>query len=269
MNKTGIEWTDFTWNPVTGCLNDCDYCYAKTIADRFGGASQTDCNETVGVECQWCTEGTGEIHELEEPFYNPDSHRVTPFPYYFDPTFHKYRLSEPQRVKTPSSVFVCSMADLFGNWVPDAWIEQVFEACEKAPQHDYIFLTKNPKRYCDLANAGKLPKVNNFWYGTTVTKQGQSFFQAWGYNTFLSIEPILQYLGAGIGSFGGTQFFIIGAETGNKKSKVIPQKAWVDNICGAASPTGAAVFMKDSLRDIMGADFRRDKTLWRLNKWLR
>ncbi|MFR1061782.1 MAG: DUF5131 family protein [Enterocloster sp.] len=60
------------------------------------------------------------------------------------PTFHKYRLNEYQNKKS-RNIFVCSMADLFGEWVPDEWIEEVFEACDNAPQHNYLFLTKNPK----------------------------------------------------------------------------------------------------------------------------
>ena len=67
------------------------------------------------------------------------------------------------------AIFVGSMADLFGRWVPDDWIEQVFDACRRAPRHTYLFLTKNPQRYCDLASAGKLPTEPNFWYGTTIT----------------------------------------------------------------------------------------------------
>ena len=92
------------------------------------------------------------------------------------------------------------MADLFGDWIPDEWIETVFEACEKAPQHRYLFLTKNPKRYVELYEADKLPLEKNMWYGASVTTPEQvekiakrfaklpcSPKQA---NTFLSVEPI-------------------------------------------------------------------------------
>ena len=147
--KTKIDWCDSTWNPVSGCLHGCEYCYARKIAERFGGASETHNNECC-YECQWETEGTGEIHELDEPIYDYDHGRNAPYPFDFDPTFHRYRLDEPQKWKKPRNIFVCSMADLFGDWVPDEWIREVFQACEAAPQHRYLFLSKNPGRYCHL-----------------------------------------------------------------------------------------------------------------------
>lgn len=82
------------------------------------------------------------------------------------------------------------MADLFGSWVPDEWIEEVFAACERAPQHTYLFLTKNPKRYLTLA--GKLPAKANMWYGTTATTPDENFFWRGALHTFVSIEPILR-----------------------------------------------------------------------------
>ena len=130
--KTKIDWCESTWNPVTGCLHGCEYCYARKIAERFGGASETHNNECCN-ECQWITEGTGEIHSLNEPIFDFDNGRNAPFPFDFDPTFHRYKLDEPQRWKKPRNIFVCSMADLFGAWVPDEWIRQVFEACDAAP----------------------------------------------------------------------------------------------------------------------------------------
>jgi len=84
-----------TWNPVTGCLHGCQYCY---------------------------------------------------------PTFHRYRLDEPAQKKKPQNIFVSSMGDLFGDWVPDSWIKTVFEATNKAPQHNYLYLTKNPDRYYQLGD---------------------------------------------------------------------------------------------------------------------
>ena len=152
MNKSKIEWCDSTWNPVTGCLNGCEYCYARKIAERFGCASETHCNVCVGEECQSITEGVGKIHYLEEQIYDVDRGHNAPYPFEFDPTFHKYRLNEPARMKKPRNIFVCSMADLFGEWVPDEWIMEVFKACDNAPQHNYLFLTKNPKRYEKVLN---------------------------------------------------------------------------------------------------------------------
>lgn len=256
QGKDGIDWCDRTWNPVSGCLNSCEYCYARKIAIRFGGASETHYNECVGEECQWVTEAEGKIHVLDEAVYDVDRGHKAPYPFEFDPTFHKYRLDEPQKIKQPQNIFVCSMADLFGDWVPEEWIQEVFEACEKAPWHKYLFLTKNPKRLCTLVNTEKLPKNDNFWYGSTITgKNGLRFPGRMIDHTFISIEPLTERLDAGLGSFGSAEWIIIGAETGNRKGKIAPEKEWVGNIVKAANITQAAVFMKGSLKQIMGDDF--------------
>lgn len=253
MNKTKIEWCDATWNPVTGCLHGCEYCYARRIAERFGGwynahagrnALLSPCEEPAVInEPMQVKRGNGKLVQA-------------PFPFGFAPTFHRYRLEEPQTWKKPHTIFVCSMADLFGEWVPDAWIEEVFAACKKAPQHRYLFLTKNPYRYIALANEDKLPRARefpNFWYGSTVTKEGVKFFgEAVRYNTFLSIEPLMEPLNAGLGSFGGVRWIIVGAMTGRGKEDHQPRREWVENIVEAASITQAAVFMKDSLAPVMG-----------------
>lgn len=254
MNKTKIEWCDATWNPVTGCLHGCEYCYARRIAERFGGQSDKNTSYTFHPLTGGCA-----LYELEKPAKKYDRSGklvVAPFPCTFEPTFHRYRLREPQTWKKPQTIFVCSMADLFGEWVPDAWIEEVFAACKKAPQHRYLFLTKNPYRYIALANEDKLPRARefpNFWYGSTVTKEGVKFFgEAVRYNTFLSIEPLMEPLNAGLGSFGGVRWIIVGAMTGRGKEDHQPKREWVENIVEAASITQAAVFMKDSLAPVMG-----------------
>lgn len=240
MNKSKIEWCDSTWNPVTGCLHNCNYCYARRIANRFG-------DKTDGVCDEW--------HDLHTPFYKMNG-RLNPYPYSFAPTFHRYRLDEPQKIKKPSKIFVCSMADLFGDWVPDEWIQEVFETCKKAPQHKYLFLTKNPKRLCELANMDKLPADNNFWYGSTVTSKNSLRYPGrFKDNTFLSIEPLLEPLDAGLGSFGNAKWIIIGAETGNRKDKIVPKREWIENIVEAASITRTPIFMKNSLKELMEDNF--------------
>lgn len=255
MNKSKIEWCDFTWNPVTGCLHKCSYCYARKIANRFGGASETHSNEAVWAECQWATEETEELHELDEPFYNPDNGRTTPYPYYFDPTFHRYRLGEPQKKKKPSKIFVCSMADLFGVWVPDSWIEEVFRACEAAPWHTYIFLTKNPRRYMELAEKGVIRPADNFWYGTTATTPETEFFWHDQLNIFVSIEPILAAFPDAKQPDNGIQkvkWVIVGAETGNRKGKVVPEPGWIRDIVKACRATKIPVFLKNNLQNTWG-----------------
>lgn len=240
MNKqgeNGIGWCTYTWNPVTGCLHGCEYCYARKIAERFG-------RDTPETGCY---------------LYPVADKDMTPYPWGFAPTLHTYRLADPQKIKKPQNIFVCSMADLFGDWVPDEWIQTVFKACEAAPQHRYLFLTKNPGRLCSLANMKNLPVAQNYWYGTTITaKHSVRFPGRFQDNTFISIEPLMEMMDVGLGSFGSAKWIIVGAETGNRKGKVVPEKEWVDNIVEAAGITHAAVFMKESLRSLMGDDFRQE-----------
>lgn len=241
--RTKIDWCDATWNPVTGCLHGCEYCYARRIAERFSTEQK--------------------YKRPYDPVLPVPTRRVRtkpePYPYGFKPTFHRYRLDEPRHWKKPRSIFVCSMADLFGEWVPDEWIEEVFRACEKAPQHRYLFLTKNPARLCKMASAGVLPRHNNWWFGSTLDSKNAKRFQGgFVYNTFVSVEPLTEHLHVGLGSFGSDEWVIIGAETGNRKGKIIPKREWVENIVEAAQITGMKVFMKESLRGLMGADFRQE-----------
>ena len=234
MNKSKIEWCDSTWNPVTGCLHNCTYCYAKKIAKRFGEHKEG--------------QGIIELHWKRE----------NPYPYDFYPTFHKYRLDEPARKTRPRKIFVCSMADLFGDWVPDEWILKVLDACKAAPQHKYLFLTKNPKRYLELEKKRLLLCEDNFWFGTSVTKPDDDFawFREKKFHWFISMEPLLEGIDITTGS--GVilpEWVIIGAETGNRKGKIVPKREWIDNIVSECKQYGIPVFMKNSLRDIMGSDF--------------
>ena len=237
MNKTKIDYCDCTFNPITGCLHGCEYCYARKVANRFG-SHFTDVGE----------KNLHVLHTKQKQTAADGSPINAPYPYDFEPTLHEYRLREPEQKTKPLTIFVGSMADVFGAWVPDEWIETVFEACEAAPQHRYLFLTKNPKRLCELVNAGKLPERDNYWYGTTITKPSDKRYPGRFHdNTFLSIEPLLAPLDAGIGSFGCARWIIVGAETGNRADKVVPKREWIDNIVEAASITKAAVFMKHNL----------------------
>lgn len=258
MNKTDIEWADMTWNPVVGCKHGCEYCYARRIAKRFGGYDKGDGTIT--------THNPLPRAELHQPLTITRSSGKTvnsSFPFGFEPTLLRYRLEEPQHIKEPQTIFVGSMTDLFGRWVPTRWILEVLDACAAAPQHRYMFLTKNPERYTQLDALALLPHKDNFWYGSTVTgKGGKRFGGSITLNTFLSIEPLHEYLDAGLGSFGGDRLIIIGAETGNRAGKITPEKAWVDNIVEAADLTHTAVFMKDSLKPIVGWMNMRRELPW-------
>nr|DAF49168.1 MAG TPA: Protein of unknown function (DUF5131) [Caudovirales sp. ctrNG92] len=254
--ETKIDWADATWNPVTGCLHGCEYCYARRIAERFGLKQMPILTDyPVLHEPVRCTDTYAYMRDT-----GISTGKIQPYPFDFLPTFHRYKLDEPQHWKQPRNIFVCSMADLFGDWVPDEWIAEVFKACEAAPQHRYLFLTKNPKRYMELKLNGKLPKQH--WYGTSVTRKDDRDFFAPGYNTFVSIEPILE-------SFSDEKYaayrqmvqpwVILGAETGNRKNKIVPKKEWITELVDYYSKFGyTKFFMKDSLRSLMGDDFRQE-----------
>ena len=285
--KTKIEWADATWNPVTGCLHGCEYCYARKIAERFKGC---DTPSTYGtyhgstwhrVNPDSDPEKAMFVIEEKHPPVNVrfDAKRqlqvVTkaPYPWGFKPTLHRDLMDMPRKWKSPKTIFVCSMADLFGNWVPAEWIGEVFEACKKAPQHRYLFLTKNPRRFCDLERAGMMPKTDNFWFGATYDHSNWSdfripdrpkvnrFHDAGDYyfgaypekHRFVCFEPLLYDIGANIGSTGG-EWHIIGAETGNRKDKPEVKKKWVDHIVEWSLKHDIPVFMKDSLLPIMGEE---------------
>ena len=299
MNKTKIEWCDYTWNPVTGCMHGCEYCYAADIAHRFamkewecsncingpgcrGGKTYSDCPEP------WFYIPYESRHVLDEPEYTfYPKKKKEPYPFEFEPTLYKYRLDEPQHVRKPSKIFVVSMGDLFGEWVPDEWIQQVFDACAKAPQHKYLFLTKKPGRFRDYGFTSSLGNFRDMWFGFSVTDQdmlnGAAMDARWlPGNMFVSIEPIhgpvnlkricpyrvdamLDFMDGGQYWLGGgdkngrkLQWVIIGAETGNRKDKVIPKKEWVQRIVDDCRAADVPVFMKDSLCDLMGDDFIRD-----------
>lgn len=260
MNNTKIEWCDSTWNPVTGCLHGCEYCYARKMTNRF----RDECimNEDEFIQNCKCVAITVKMHKKTKK----GNIVVNPYPFGFRPTLHKYRLDEPQKWKKPRTIFVCSMADLFGEWVSDEWIEEVFEACKKAPQHRYLFLTKNPGRYVRLAYKNKLPNDRNMWYGTTLNDDNYGYFAGfYEYNVFLSIEPLLSDIGSKLLFTPPpyTKWVIIGAETGNRKNKVVPQKQWIDNIVKSYGNSGMPIFMKDSLIPIVGEENMRRELPWK------
>ncbi len=290
--KTKIDWCDATWNPVTGCLHGCKYCYANRIAVRFGGATPDN-----------------KLHALEELNRTTDG-KPDPYPFGFAPTLHLYRLGEPKKWKTPKNIFVCSMADLFGRWVPDSWKFEVLAACAEAPQHRYLFLTKNPDGIepwndNEIYTAEKYPvrqlMTDNMWHGISWTglngrpvgqedQMGREEMDEYFYrmcsnvqpfirHRFLSIEPMLtdvceiesgrepgrKLLEVWLHGWdtpyripGKYEWVIAGAETGYRAHKVVPRKEWVMKLAELCRENGIPLFMKESLREIMGADFRQE-----------
>ena len=238
MNKTAIEWTDFTFNPVTGCWgpggtaetpNRCPYCYAAKIAHRMAHV-----------------EGSGYGHGVDSP--NPTGA--------FNPTFHPDRLDQPAKVKKPSKIFVCSMADLFGDWVPSQWIRAVLEVADNTPQHIFQFLTKNPKRLSQWN--GFWPK--NCWVGTTVTNQADAderlpwLLRVNAPVIFISHEPLLSPIDVksslGVMPDSKINWAIIGAMTGPGAVKVEP--AWVINLEYQYQQAGVPIFEKNNLSYLCG-----------------
>lgn len=266
MNNTRIDWCDSTWNPVTGCKGGCDYCYARSIANRFGG---------------WTTGGVKTTQNffsdppvLDSPLLlERKSGKVVkaPYPFAFTPTFHRYRLEEPLKKRKGQNIFVGSMADLFGQWVPTKWIVEVLDICREAPQHNYLFLTKFPERYVELDHLALLPHEENFWYGATITnaKQMKRAADSIGQlrqevRSFFSMEPLMEDVARSEAwemSYNGAyaNWIIIGAMTGPGSESQQPCREWVERIVDDAknelSPFyPIPVFMKDNLRKVWGRD---------------
>lgn len=237
MYKSKIDWTDSTWNPVVGCHHGCEYCYARNIARRFDGKKE---------------QLPFDYPVLDTPITSKRG-RMEPFPYGFTPAFYRYRLDQPKKWHEGRKIFVCSMADLFGSWVPDEWIEEVFDACKAAPHHKYFFLTKNPERYIELEKKGLFPHQDNMWFGSSVTSKHDTY--AWmdravKSHYFLSVEPMLEPLGKIDADSVKPEWIIIGAETGYRENRVDPERWWIEELVAECRKYGIAVFMKSSLEDI-------------------
>lgn len=214
FNKTNenIEWATWTWNPVTGCKHGCPYCYARDIAARF------------------------------------DSD--------FSPRFHPNRLTAPTNTKVPAgseeniglrNVFVCSMADLFGEWVPQEWIDKTLDACRENPQWNYLFLSKNPSRMQNI----DWPR--NAWVGTTIDCQDrvagvQPIAKSNAYVKFVSCEPLRERLDFGPDGLDAIDWVIIGGQsksTGEPERQ--PEWEWVEHLQRQARAAKCAVYWKPNL----------------------
>ena len=180
--KSAIEWTDSTWNPVTGCTKvspGCKHCYAETFAERWRG--------TPG-------------HPYEKGF---------------DLRLWPSRVDMPLMWKRPRMIFVNSMSDLFHEKVPLPFIQRVFETIEKASWHTFQILTKRSKRLADLA-----PDLNwppNVWMGVSIETakylwRADHLRQVSAAVKFLSLEPLLGPLGTI--DLSGIHWVIVGGESG-------------------------------------------------------
>ena len=238
----------------------------RSIANRFGG---------------WTTGGVKTTQNffsdppvLDSPLLlERKSGKVVkaPYPFAFTPTFHRYRLEEPLKKQKGQNIFVGSMADLFGRWVPTKWIVEVLDICREAPQHNYLFLTKFPERYVELDHLALLPHEENFWYGATITnaKQMKRAADSIGQlrqevRSFFSMEPLMEDVARSEAwemAYNGAyaNWIIIGAMTGPGSESQQPCREWVERIVDDAknelSPFyPIPVFMKDNLRKVWGRD---------------
>ncbi|MEA4875311.1 DUF5131 family protein [Anaerorhabdus sp.] len=216
MKNTKIEWCDSTCNPVVGCTKGCEYCYARKINDRFRF-----------------------VDDFSKPQFLP------------------HRLKQLES-KKPQIIFMNSMSDI-ADWELDWWVS-VWNKMAENQQHYYLFLTKRFEQFADMAMKVDLEVVKNANIGCTVTKQ--SDFDLYNIeSSFLSIEPMLEPITLYLNDFEfmpnwriGTRWIILGAETGNRKDKVIPKKEWIDSLVNECKDFGIPVFMKDSLIHIVGEE---------------
>lgn len=267
MNRSKIEWCDHTWNPITGCRHGCSYCYARKMTARFAGDVRLNKMAKADYKIAKAADESGDIYILDKPMMN-ETGKPLVYPFGFEPTYHRYRMDTLDKLKMGNNIFVGAMADIFGKWVPDEWINDIFKACAKRPQHNYMFLTKNPVRYTEFLLNDKLPEKKNMWYGMSVTDKKQALYAETitqdipeGAGAFLSIEPILEDISdeieLTIANF--VDWIIIGAQTGRKKDKVIPKFDWIRKLVVMADSAGIPVFMKESMVPVVGEkNMRRD-----------
>lgn len=218
FNRTNdnVEWALWTWNPVTGCKHNCPYCYARDIANRFYD-------------------------------YLPGDR--------FAPVFYPDRLAAPQNMQVPAAaenqigeknVFTCSMADLFGKWVPTEWIEAVLAVVAAAPQWNFLFLTKFPSRMAQFA----FP--DNAWVGTSVDTQARVFAAEKAFEhikapvKWLSCEPLLEPL-----EFESLEMFdwlvLGGASSSAQTPEFKPPRAWIRDLENKAADAECQIYEKTNL----------------------
>ena len=211
MSTTKIEWTDASWNPVTGCTkisSGCQHCYAEVMARRL---------------CAM---------------------RVDKYKNGFQVTLHEDCLGEPLLWKKPKTIFVCSMSDLFHKEVPFEFVDKVFSVINSTPHHRYQILTKRADRMAEYFKTRNVPA--NAWLGVTVDVQSSKpRIDALreipnAPIRFLSCEPLLEDLG--LLNLDGIDWIIVGGESGRMARPM--KEEWVLNIKEQVESAGKAFFFK-------------------------
>ena len=218
-STSNIEWTQVTWNPVTGCdrvAAGCDNCYALALAKRL---------KAMGAEK-----------------YQSDGDPRTSGPG-FGVTLHPSALEQPYRWRSPRTVFVNSMSDLFHAKVPVAFIRDVFDVIRDTPQHTYQALTKRALRMERVSD--KLDWPDNLWMGVSVesadvTGRMDHLRRTPAETRFLSCEPLLSALPNL--DLTGIDWVIVGGESGPRARPMDP--AWVDDILAQCERASVAFFFK-------------------------
>jgi protein gp37 len=236
--SSAIEWTESTWNPVTGCDRvspGCAHCYALDLASR--------------------------LKRMGQPKYQSDGRRRSSGPG-FAVTLHPRTLEVPLQWRTPRVIFVNSMSDLFHEEIPLEFIEDVFAVMRSADWHVFQVLTKRHERLAELA--GELHWPRNVWMGVSI--ENRRFVHRADYLRvvpaairFISAEPLLGPL-HGL-NLGGIDWLIAGGESGPKHRPVNPE--WIRDLRDRCVETGVPFFFKQwgGLRSKSGGR-RLDGKLW-------
>ena len=211
MSTSKIEWTDATWNPVTGCTKasaGCAHCYAETMSRR--------------------------LKAMGTPKYANG----------FTVTLHEDALGEPKKWRKPRAIFVCSMSDLFHKEVPFEFIDRVMETIRATPHHRYQLLTKRADRMEEYFRTRTVPR--NVWLGVTVEvpSSKERIDSLRSINSvpikFLSCEPLLEDLGEL--NLNGIDWIIVGGESGTQARPM--KEKWVLNIKAQCKAADKAFFFK-------------------------
>ncbi|MGE3140188.1 MAG: DUF5131 family protein [Dehalococcoidia bacterium] len=218
---SAIEWTEATWNPVTGCDRvsaGCDRCYAMTLARR--------------------------LKAMGNPRYQNDGRPETSGPG-FGVTLHPEALQAPLRWRRPRVIFVNSMSDLFHPQVPDDFIASVFDVMAACEHHTFQVLTKRPKRMAALVHRILPEPLRNVWLGTSIEAdplvwRADALRRTPAAVRFLSLEPLI----GPVPSLGldGIDWVITGGESGHGARPVDP--AWVLQVRDRCQASGVAFFHK-------------------------
>lgn len=207
---SGIEWTESTWNPVTGCTKispGCKYCYAERMAER--------------------------LHAMGQENYRNG----------FQLTLQPHMLELPLRWKKPQTIFVNSMSDLFHKDVPVSYIQQVFDVMRRADWHRFQVLTKRSERLAEVAE--KLPWTPNIWMGVSVESDAyrariDDLRSTSARTKFLSLEPLLGPLPDL--DLRGIHWVIVGGESGPKARLMNPE--WTTGLRDQCRRAGVPFFFK-------------------------